>query len=431
MTTLDATVPLAAAVPPVPARGIARFVGNKGDFWRLNLRGALLLMVTLGTYRFWLTTDIRRFLWSNTVLADESFEYTGTARELLLGFLFAIAVLVPINAALFAASLDLGVLGQLSSLIAFVLLAVLGQFAIYRARRYRLTRTIYRGIRFHQGGSGWRYAACALFWWAMIALTLGLAYPFAQSRLERFKMRYTFFGDLPGGFVGSGWRLFFRGFAMWLVVIGPFVVTLVVLAAQIDWTQAAAIAAGMKQNPEPEILEVLVTSIPGFIPKMMILGGTLGWCIFAAFILYPLFQAMVLRWWASGLRFGEVALTSRLRTGQVYGAYARFIGLSMAYSLAVGTLMGMVFGLIGVTLGSADAQSKEIGTAVVGIVSYVIFMLGSSAIYQVTVRLALWRSIVESLDIAGIAALDRVKAQGQASSPFGEGLADALNVGGL
>jgi uncharacterized membrane protein YjgN (DUF898 family) len=157
----------------------------------------------------------------------------------------------------------------------------------------------------------------------------------------------------------------------------------------------------------------------------------LGWCIFAAFILYPVFQAMVLRWWASGLRFGEVALTSRLRTGKVYGAYARFIGLSMAYSLAVGTLMGMVFGLVGVTLGSADAQIKEIGTAVVGIVSYVIFMLGSSAIYQVTVRLALWRLIVESLDIAGIAALDRVKAQGQASSAFGEGLADALNVGGL
>jgi uncharacterized membrane protein YjgN (DUF898 family) len=135
------------------------------------------------------------------VLADESFEYTGTARELLLGFLFAIAVLVPLYVALFAVSLNLGVIGQLSSVIAFVLLAVLGQFAIYRARRYRLTRTVHRGVRFHQSGSGWRYAACALFWWMMIALTLGLAYPFAQSRLERFKMRHTFFGDLPGRFV--------------------------------------------------------------------------------------------------------------------------------------------------------------------------------------------------------------------------------------
>lgn len=434
MTTLDATVPPAAAVSPVPVQGLTRFVGDKGAFWRLNLRGALLLMVTLGTYRFWLNTDIRRFLWSNTVLADESFEYTGTARELLLGFLFAIAVLVPINAALFAASLNLGVLGQLSSVIAFVLLAVLGQFAIYRARRYRLTRTIYRGVRFHQGGSGWRYAACALFWWAMIALTLGLAYPFAQSRLERFKMRYTFFGDLPGRFVGSGWGLFFRGLLMWLIVMGPLLAGIGLLATGIDWPAVIA-AAGKAANggatTATEIFGEIEAASPNLGATLGLAAGALVWAMFAAFLLYPVFQAMVLRWWASGLRFGEVAVTSRLRTGRVYGAYARFIGLSMAYSLAVGTVMGMVFGLVGVTLGSADAQIKEIGNVAVGILSYVIFMLGSSAIYQVTVRLALWRNVVESLEVAGVAALDRVKAQGRASSAFGEGLADALNVGGL
>ena len=39
--------------------------------------------------------------------------------------------------------------------------------SIYRARRYRLTRTILRGIRFHQTGSAWRYAVCALFWWSL------------------------------------------------------------------------------------------------------------------------------------------------------------------------------------------------------------------------------------------------------------------------
>ncbi len=124
MTTLDATVPpRGRRLPPVPRAGsdVGSSDGTK-HYWRLNLRGALLLMVTLGIYRFWLTTDIRRFLWSNTVLAGETLEYTGTARELLIGFLFAIAVLVPINAALFSASLNLGLLGQLSSVIAFVLL---------------------------------------------------------------------------------------------------------------------------------------------------------------------------------------------------------------------------------------------------------------------------------------------------------------------
>jgi uncharacterized membrane protein YjgN (DUF898 family) len=309
---------------------------------------------------------------------------------------------------------------------------VLGQCAIYRARRYRLTRTIYRGVRFHQGGSGWRYAACALFWWAMIALTLGLAYPFAQSRLERFKMRYTFFGDLPGRFVGSGWRLFFRGILMWLIVMGPFLAGFWLLVTGVDWTAvvAAASTAGSGRTAA-EIFGQIEAASPNLGATLGIAAGALVWTVLAAFLLYPVFQAMVLRWWASGLRFGEVALSSRLRTGKVYGAYARFIGLSMAYSMAVGTVMGMVFGLVGVTLGSADAQTKEIGNVVVGILSYVIFMLGSSAIYQVTVRLALWRNLVESLDIAGIAALDQVKAQGQASSAFGEGLADALNVGGL
>ena len=49
--------------------------------------------------------------------------------------------------------------------IAFAALGLIGQYAIYRARRYRLTRTIYRGVRFHQSGSAWRYAFRAVFWW--------------------------------------------------------------------------------------------------------------------------------------------------------------------------------------------------------------------------------------------------------------------------
>ena len=116
-------------------------------------------------YRFWLTTDIRRFLWANTELTGETFEYTGTARELLLGFLIAIAILVPVYAAFFLLALGLGSLGQLANLIALVVLTLLGHYAVYRARRYRLTRTVYRGVRFHQSGSAWHYAVCALFWW--------------------------------------------------------------------------------------------------------------------------------------------------------------------------------------------------------------------------------------------------------------------------
>src|SRR5215468_634861 len=83
MTSFEATAAAAQPGSLVPAAGVVRFRGPAGPFWRLVARGAVLLMVTLGIYRFWLTTDIRRYLWSNTELVGESFEYAGTARELL------------------------------------------------------------------------------------------------------------------------------------------------------------------------------------------------------------------------------------------------------------------------------------------------------------------------------------------------------------
>jgi len=200
------------------------------------VRGAGLLLVTLGIYRFWLATDVRRYLWNNTEIAGDTLEYIGTARELLIGFLIAITLLVPIYAIFYVGALAQGVAGQIAGVVAFVALALLGQFAVYRARRYRLTRTVYRGIRFHQTGSAWRYAVCAIFWWSMIGMKLGLAYPWAQASLERFKIRKTFYGDLQGQFVGSDTLLFFRGILFWLLIVGPLLLGLIVAVGAVDWS---------------------------------------------------------------------------------------------------------------------------------------------------------------------------------------------------
>ena len=77
----------------------------------------MLLLVTLGIYRFWLATDVRRSLWNHTEIAGDYLEYIGTARELLVGFLIAIALLVPINIVLFLTTLEHGVLGQVAGVL--------------------------------------------------------------------------------------------------------------------------------------------------------------------------------------------------------------------------------------------------------------------------------------------------------------------------
>ena len=415
---------------PVPAAPVVRFIGDRRAYWRLLMRGALLLAVTLGIYRFWFATDVRRYLWSNTEIAGETLEYTGTAFELLVGFLIAIALLVPLYVGFFVVTLNLGPIGQFASAIAFPLLAFLGHFAVYRARRYRLTRTVYRGVRCHQGGSAWRYAVCALFWWTLILLTLGLAYPFAQSRLERFKMRQTYYGNLNGRFEGSGLSLLLRGLPMWVLAVGPTAFALVFALRTMDWSKVAAAAAAADSSSQ--FINQLEQAFPNAYAAAAVAIGAVSVSVAMAAMLFPVFQAMVLRWWIAGLRFDGLTVRSHLRTGQIYGAYLGFLWYALLFSLAAAIVGGVAFVALGAVLSAIDSSEvTEIVNVMVGVGFYVAMMLGYSTIYQGTVKLALWRVGMESIELEGLAALDAVKAAGVPSSAVGEGLADALNVGGF
>jgi hypothetical protein len=66
-----------------------------------------------------------------------------------------------------------------------------------------------------------------------------------------------------------------------------------------------------------------------------------------------------------------------------------------------------------------------------GIVVYVAIALGYATIYQVKVRLGLWRAIANSAGLSNPATLETISSVGAPASPVGEGLADALNVGGF
>jgi uncharacterized membrane protein YjgN (DUF898 family) len=409
------------------AIGGVKFLGNRRVYWRLLIRGAALLMVTLGIYRFWLATDVRRYLWANTEIAGETLEYTGTPLELLLGFLVAVAILIPVYTGFFIAALGLGTIGQLSGVLAFAALGVLGQYAVYRARRYRLTRTIYRGLRFHQSGSAWAYALRASLWWIASAITIGLAYPFQLASLERFKMRNTFYGDLGGSFEGSGLCLFLRGLPMWIAIVAPIAVTVGAFIEVVDLA-ALADAAALGGNDVMSRIESSNPKLADVVVFAMLMGGA---AVTFAALLYPAFQALMLRWWSQGLRFGDIEIRSSLRTRHVYGAYVRFLWYAILFSILAAIVGALGLVAVGVAVGSnPSGAGGEIAATVMLLIGYVFIALGFSTVYRATVLLSLWQLGMESLQLSGLSALERVKATGRPSSALGEGLADALNVGG-
>lgn len=419
MTTADGSM-----MPP-PA-GAVNFLGKETAYWRLRIKGAALLVLTLGIYRFWFATDVRRYLWSNTEIGGETLEYTGLATELLGGFLIAVTIVGPLYTAIATAALALETAAAAIGAVGFLLLVLLSQFALYRARRYRLTRTVLRGVRFDQHGSAWRYALFALLCWTLAAVTLGLAYPWAQASLQRYKMRHTSYGDLHGSFAGSGWALFWRGLPIWLVVVGPVVVAVIALARLVDWNALNAMMA--QGDTKPLALLVGNTGLDVFV----VVTAAIGTSIAMALLLFPLFAAIMMRWWISGLRFGAMTVRSELSTAKVYRLYLRFLLYVVPYLLVVMVIGGVFVFLSDKLVGSShDSMPAELLASAVTLGIYVTMVLGASTIYQVVVTFAMWRLGVQSAELTGADALDGVRASGAPDSALGEGLVDALGVGGI
>src|SRR5690606_14693174 len=137
----------------------------------------------------------RRFYWQTTLIDGEPIEYTGTASQLLLGFFFALAFFLPIYIALFVLSMqDAGFVLLGYAAIAALVWFLMG-YAIYRARDFRLSRTLWRGIRFDLKGSALGYAFRRFVWSIVNVVTLGLAYPWMAASLWRYRWRHTWYGD--------------------------------------------------------------------------------------------------------------------------------------------------------------------------------------------------------------------------------------------
>ncbi len=162
--------PAADASSPVPVR--LSWLHPAG-LVSLGLANLALRILTLNVYHFWGETEVRRRIWSAVRLEGEPLVYTGTGRELFAGFLVVFGlVLLPLTLT-GAAAMALPDPG--SSLIRIALSAFvfyLTGVAVYRARRYRLSRTRWRGIRMSLGGNSWRFGWTYVW---TLALPFGVA----------------------------------------------------------------------------------------------------------------------------------------------------------------------------------------------------------------------------------------------------------------
>ncbi len=377
------------------------FVGDRSALLSFGLKLSALTVLSLGIYRFWMKTRLRRWYWSAIRPGGHPLEYTGEPLEKLLGFLIAVVFLAfyigVFNLILMFFSFTLLNDNFAAYALSFLVLVPILFFAQYRARRYILARTRWRGIRFGLEPAAWRYAGTCLLYWAITILSLGALWPLMTFQLERFRTDRTWYGSAR---MTQGGR--------WYQLIRYALPALLSFWASLG----LGVAAAVTEDP------VWLAGLPF---SLIALGPAWVYYRVAAF-----------RYLTSHKQIGpDVALTASPRWGRVLGIYV--LG-SLAVSAILGLVSSMlVLVLVGVLLAAGftdDVTQAPAWVAVpLGLIGYFAVFVLWDVLTQVFIRLPLLEHYASTLRIEDPVALTVLVQRDRDSFLDAGGFAEALDVG--
>ncbi len=403
------------AIPPCAEQEALQtdWVGKPGALFGLALKTALLTILTLGLYRFWMRTQLRRWYWSCVRPGGDPLEYTGTPQEKLLGFLWAITILVIyigfVNLLLLFVSFSLFSAPWVAYLITAAGVVPVWFYAQYRAHRYMLARTRWRGIRFGLEPGAWGYAWVAIKLWTLTLLTLGYWWPHKTFWLEKYKADRTYFGTAKMEQAGNPTALY-EGFRHIL-----FSSLLIIFLLVVMWAGA-------------------ITDENLWLFSLCLIALT-SW-FFWGIGYYSVFAQ---RYMASHKSVAGVKLLSTQRPARIIGIYVKGY---LLVSLILGAVAGGLIAAFISNLENADItgeklvewisflQTMEVLMILISGFIYFLIFLAVSVLWHVFVLLPIWQHKAETLSLHKVAGLTDIRQRSRDEMEEAEGFAEALGLGG-
>jgi uncharacterized membrane protein YjgN (DUF898 family) len=406
-----------AALAPAPLDGA--FLTEKSKLFWLAFWTGFLTVLTLGIYRFWARTRLRRYIWSAIDAGGDSFEYTGTGLEKFLGFLIALVVL-----AVYLGLLQVGlsfigfnlwgavtlepsgprdVLIQLG--VTYVTgLAVLPLifYAQYRSRRYMLSRTRWRGLRFGLDAAALGYVWRALLYFALSLVTFGLLIPLATFRLEKYMTDRMWYGDAGFEQQGQWWRLY-PAMKHLLIALGVLVL-------------GGAVG--------------IFGSTRG-LGAVIIIAGSIWFLCGLVYYQVESFKYLT----AHKLLDGTVRFTSNAYSQRVIGIFVLGIILIAILTFVLVLLFGIVFASGGSVLNGGGAGIRlfagaGVAVALAAVLGYIAFLVLIGALLTVFISAPILGHYVDTLRVENPQLLEQINQRAGDRMADADGFADALDIGG-
>ncbi len=312
---------------------------NQPGLASIAITNFLLNLVTLWFYRFWAKTRVRRHIWSSVHINDEPLEYTGTGKELFFGFLVIMLLLfVPLAVIATGLAIYYGpespALTVFQMVITFALLTLYG-FAIYRARRYRLSRTLWRGIRGALPGSAMAYSGKYFGALLLSPMTAGWSQPAMNLILSEQMTNDMRFGNTPFSFSGRAGPLYKRFAICWFLTLFAYLALI-------------GIVVGLYTAGAFDNLETLMKSLdagsgePSYKKILVAIGIVIATFMFL--LLFATLRSVIWSFYTA-------------KELNVFAEYTRFPGASFTFNATAWSLVALWLGnlaLVILTLGIAQ-----------------------------------------------------------------------------
>ncbi|UQB68369.1 YjgN family protein [Epilithonimonas zeae] len=207
------------------------FKGKGGEFFGVVVVNWLLTIITLGLYYPWAKEKILKYLYSNSYLEGDNFQFTGTGKEMFVGFVKIFGIVAAFYIGIIIAAKTQNTILMFVFLLAFyVFLLGIIPFAIHGFYKYRMSRTNWRGVRF--GYRGDRGTLMKIYFKDLFLtiITFGIYSFWMTTDLRNYTLSNVKFGSAEFKYKASGSDYF------WLNVKG-IILTYVTLGIYSFWFQ--------------------------------------------------------------------------------------------------------------------------------------------------------------------------------------------------
>lgn len=200
------------------------FLGKGIELFKIQIVNFILNVITLSLYYPWAKAKKLQYIYSNTTFEEHPFAFTGTGSEMFKGYVKAIAFIIVAYIIFFVLFYYFEMPG-IAVLFLYAFIFFIIPLAIHGSYRYRMAKTVWKGIRFGYTGNSAEFLKLFFKWIFLTIITFGIYGAWFSINLRKYVVKHIKIGDAEFNYKGDGMDFFvlnLKGYFLTIFTLGIY-----------------------------------------------------------------------------------------------------------------------------------------------------------------------------------------------------------------